>query len=382
MLFSESSGTAADGGSDQVDAQPLDIDAGPTCTSLSPWIDTCAAHSFGPDVDIPNNQSWTFDTDTGAFSSLTGSLPQVQTLTIPQEDGTQITALLTTGLRIGEGATLRAVGDKALLILSERAARIDGLLTVGSQRKDCDDFVDVGAAGNSPHCLVPVIGEGDSGPGGSFGQAGGNGYLDSVAIASPPAEIIDTLRGGCPGNDGLNSGSNIALGGAGGGAIAVVSLVEINVSSTAIVQASGAGGQGGRGGNISEPGGGGGSGGMIDISAPRVHVLGGAQIRANGGGGGGGGSATNAGLNANGLCGDNGSVGGAAGTGGTEGGPSSRGGDGGRGGSLGNNAGAGAFGESDGHGGGGGGVGVIFVRAEQKVLEPSAEISPRPLDSI
>jgi hypothetical protein len=253
---------------------------------------------------------------------------------------------------IPAGVTLRATGDKPLILISTTGMfEVSGNIDVSSKSGS-----NVGAGGNvSPDCMGGTAAMMSSGgAGGSFGGLGGAGKAVGGAGGTAPAAATSfptTLRGGCKG--GLGAGSTTGTGGNGGGAVAIIAPLVVVMGQ---ITASGAGGHGGGAGQTG--GGGGGSGGMIVIEAPTISMLGGqAALFANGGGGGQGGEGGGAG-------GDGGESTGpfAIGRGGTS---SGHGGDGGNG-AKGNGSKDGdpATNMPSGGGGGGGGGGASgFIRA-------------------
>jgi hypothetical protein len=285
-------------------------------------------------------------------------------------------------ITIRSGATLRAVGTRALVLLSSGNAAIEGVLdvsavgtTAGSGGGDGGTSRTAGGdpGGGEPGTLAD-IGDGHQGAGGGGGHAaaGGEGgsddFLFVIAVGGAGgAAIADVdgspLVGGGGGGAGADAGSG-GDGGGGGGAVQITSNRQIRVLG--VIRAHGAGGaQGDR------SGGGGGAGGTIVLEAPEITVSADAILAANGGGG--GGSDTDAGLAEN---GDDGSDGTARANGG--GGNGLGAGAGGRGGAdttlAGEDGGDGTAG-----GGGGGSIGRIrFVSDAAVVLLGAASPSAAP----
>ena len=202
-------------------------------------------------------------------------------------------------------------------------------------------------------------GGGAGGAGGSFGTKGGNGGAgggtsngDTAGQTTP----ADTLRGGCPGDDGGNGGGSTGGGGNHGGG-AVLLLAGSSITITGYVNASGGGGGGGRASKGG--GGGGGSGGMIAMAAPTITVTG--KLAADGGGGGGG--ASMAGAGGHGFDPDPTMPLQAAGGGSDGGGQSGAGAAGAAGATPASSTGS----SGDGAGGGGGGLGAIRILSGQTV---------------
>jgi hypothetical protein len=200
------------------------------------------------------------------------------------------------GLSLASGMKLSARGSKPLVLLSTGAIELLGSIDVGSHQDGMPQLrgaganpTAAGACSSVPAAAVALGGGGAAG--GSFGTQGGAGG----DRGAPPAggghagsnlEMLPAaLRGGCPGGDGsVVSTAAPAAGGDGGGAIALVAVLQIRVSAT--INASGGGGHGGAAGAASG-GGGGGSGGMIVFDSSQPLMLGpGVKLWANGGGGG------------------------------------------------------------------------------------------------
>jgi hypothetical protein len=283
-------------------------------------------------------------------------------------------------------------GPRPLVLVGAHSITVTSLLDAASRRMTSA----VGAGAAPTDCKAfptqPVLGPaGGGGAGGSFtfpGADGGKG--DGVFHAGGSAATADVgaptrLRGGCSGQPGGGESSDAGkpgAGGAGGGAVYLLSGGEISFTAMGKIDVSGAGGGGG---NATEGGGGGGSGGMLVMYGLPITTQGNTVLIANGGGGGGGGAV--------------GVPDPPAGTGGGDpslqlpivaaaGGPggivvSQNGGNGGAGFavSVGVVAIAVLGGNSDtGAGGGGGGGGAGYIRANQDlktaVVSPAADIKP------
>jgi hypothetical protein len=273
------------------------------------------------------------------------------------------------GLTLPAGATLTAHGDKPLVLLSTAAMDLSGDIDVGSHRAGLRgpgaNPTETGACSFTMAPVGPTMGGG--GYGGSLGTPGGGGgnaatQTTGGGLAGSKLDTFPTeLRGGCKGGDGSKIVDPLAVGGDGGGAIALVAAMQIHVD--AMINASGGGGQGGLA-IASNGGGGGGSGGMIvfDSSVPLTF---GARVKlwANGGGGAQGSSA---------LLGGNGGESTDPMQAAPGGSGSGTGGAGGSG-SLGSDSGAGGTTTTVGGGGGGGGGGG-FIHAPG--FTDPASISP------
>ncbi|ACY18610.1 hypothetical protein [Haliangium ochraceum] len=339
-------------------------------------------NGYGTALDIPAGERWHFDTSRGNWASDSDGKPGVATTV---ENG--VLVLWVNDFDMEAGATLRATGNRPLMIVSKLDAVIRGTLDVGSawdgitpdpgagadEAVECSGSGSGGAAGDCEH-------GGGGGGGGGFGASGGPGgrggggrdcdeQSGSLGGGLGQASVQGlALRGGCPGGRG-GHGSNpsddlFGIGGAGGGAVHVVAAQTIQLEG--VIYAGGGGGAAGQGSRAG--GGGGGSGGFIGLEAPDIALLDDSVLAANGGGGGGGtnsGSGTEAGTN--GLEGAAAAAGG-LGDGGTDG----LGGDGGA-----FSPDEGQAGESGDRGGGGGGGAagkILFlgnVSSDRGVTSPS-----------
>lgn len=188
-------------------------------------------------------------------------------------------------------ATLRAIGTRSLVIVSETSLTVtaSGIIDVSSYRT-----LGGTGAGSSTACAGTAgtnnnAGSG-GGAGGSFGSKGGNGgagdMMASGGIATAPI-LVTTIRGGCGGGTGGSSaGSNSGgIGGRGGGSLYLIAGAAMQIDGALL-----ANGAGGSGGQDRSGGGGGGSGGLIGLDAPDVRIGPGGVVQANGGGGGSGGA--------------------------------------------------------------------------------------------
>lgn len=256
-------------------------------------------------------------------------------------------------------------GSRPLVIVSSTTMEVTAKLDAASHRGGT-----TGPGANGAMCpVLAAAATEDGGAGGSFGGRGGAGG-DSGSGGSPAAgPVVPTaLRGGCAGGNAhavfVGGG---AKAGAGGGAVYLIARTSIDITASAVIDASGAGGDGASISNGGGGGGGGGSGGLVGLDAPAITIAG--AVFANGGGGGGGsragnGSATN---------GEDPQMPLMAARGGSPGcGPCGRGGDG----SVGTMR-TGIDGSStiNSGGGGGGGAGVILIVPLQAV---GGTLSPPP----
>jgi hypothetical protein len=265
---------------------------------------------------------------------------------------------------VGGPTTLSAHGSRPLVLMSSTAITVMGTIDVAAHLDGTPQPTGPGVPGGATCAPATATTNHGGGTGGSFGSVGGRGGADDGnnpgGVASDPV-VPAALRGGCPGEAGLDGGPA----GGGGGAVALLAVTRIQIDG--VINASGGGGGGTATGN--RGGGGGGAGGMIVIDAPMVAGAGGAKIFANGGSGGegNGGNGSRNGSDAP-LDPNTAAKGGAGMTSGGDGGDGAikraQGGDA---------AGSGGKGNPGGGGGGGGGVGVI--RAYQDPSLPGT-VSP------
>jgi hypothetical protein len=232
---------------------------------------------------------YTFHTDTGVLDDPAGG-----TIAVATADATTGKLISVEKLTIGDGATLRVIGDKPLVVASWTDIEIRGTIDASSTATE------LGAGANPTDCAAhaPTSGTnanagGGGGGGGGFRGVGGNGGNGSggagqrgtggTVIAEPK------LHGGCAGAKGSTGNNNNVGGdgGAGGGAFQLTAQGAVTISGT--LTAGGAGGRSGTQADNGGGGGGGGSGGMIGIEAAAITIEDGAIVAANGGGGGEGG---------------------------------------------------------------------------------------------
>jgi hypothetical protein len=283
--------------------------------------------------------------------------------------GPELALLQAEHITISDGAMVRVVGTRGLVILA-RTVDVGGSL---------DASAGAGAAlikaANGVHEAGNVCDSG--GGGGGHGTRGGTGGdADSCTFGGPGGAVIGDdaltlLVGGAAGGDGVTAACGIPPGGGGGGALQLSASERVSIAGAGAVLVGGGGGVGGLecGDGDAGAGGGGGAGGAIYIEAPVVVIDG--VLLAHGGGGGAGGN----GLTQNGPIGKGGD--GAAGTsrdpavGGVP--PAPNAGIGGAGGTGALAAGDGMMGNNNG-GGGGGGAGRIVIIGD--AIELRGFVSP------
>jgi hypothetical protein len=184
--------------------------------------------------------------------------------------------------------------------------------------------------------------------------AGGAQGLGAAGMLTP---LLGGARGGIGGCD--TTGLDIN-GGAGGGAIQIVSRGTLTVGATGVINAGGGGGK-----SIDQAYAGGGSGGVILLQAAQLQSVLGSAVVANGGGGAGASCPGEAGL----ASGDP-----------AQGGPRVAGNEtGGNGGAaMPARAGQDASVASRGGGGGGGGAGLLFIQTADGMPSLAGTQSPDP----
>jgi hypothetical protein len=275
----------------------------------------------------------------------------------------EVCVIAVDAIDIRSGGTLRTYGSRPLVLIGVTAIQVNGILdasshgTLSSLRGAGGDYLGCNA-GIAPTTL-------GGGAGGSYrvsGAAGafGNGQVTGGGMAGAIDQVL-AVRGGCIGQTGESSSSG--PGGAGGGAVYLISDHAVTLGPNGGINASGAGGPGG----ASKPSGGngGGSGGLIGIDALNIVDAGGFLL-ADGGGGG---------------CGGGGPSAGGAGTDPSHGvlpsGCTTNIFSGGYGGYLAQLPMEGSAGDpGSGGGGGGGGFGVIFLRPITAIADRSPTGQP------
>jgi hypothetical protein len=295
------------------------------------------------------------------------------TLLQPQANLPMVCVIAARDITIPMGQTVRVTGARPLALFATNTIVIAGTIDASSSHVGMR-----GAGGDTGVCQAAGIGAiatsgggGGGGAGGSLtggGGKGGNGVGGSPGgLLTPPALAgnLEHVRGGCPGARGGNSSNGAAgVGGSGGGALYFMAMNGLELTASAVINASGAAG------SSADPrtgGGGGGSGGFIGFHSAAYTFAGGARIYAIGGGGSPGGGTSTKGAVGTEATGPNntltilGSDGGGAGGGGASG--------------NGNSGTNGITGSSGGGGGGGGGGGMIGFVGQASV---AATFAPPP----
>lgn len=334
----------------------------------------------------------TFDTTTGKITASdgtvlraagTGTLSGIGFTHVSQgAPAPEIGVFQLQSLSVSQGATLRGVGDNALMLWVAGDISVSGVIDVKASKGEEGPGGGSGSIGGDSGPgggkMVTISGCDVGGGGGGFGAVGGTGGAEdgtTTCSVNPAGGVVYgngslvPLYGGSAGASGVNGTTPKGGGGGGGGALQIAADGSCTLLATGTVDAGGGGGPG-----VANGGGGGGSGGGILIEAPVVALSG--VVAANGGGGGGGGDASTPGTNgSNALASTTAAAGG---TGKTEAGLGP--GNGGSGGALSGSAKSGELGDSG--GGGGGAVGRIAIRSASGSYSGTPTISPAPVKGV
>ncbi len=289
--------------------------------------------------------------------------PDVATLVISRNNSPDVRIYAFDTLAIGQHATVRISGGKAVLLYARHTIDVAGILDVGADKQKAGPGGKPGAnkEKNDGACWF-AEGQGKAGRDHDHDSSGGGGAagdLDGAAggasnnrtggepgLTKNAPTAIAPLFGGCSGGSGAGADGHGGLGGGGGGALHLTANETITIS--------GAIKGGGRGGG----------GGKIVLEAVQIVVTG--RLSANGGAGGAGAT----GNQNNAEDGDNGLPSKQAAGGGTN----SRAGDGGDGGTSVSTAKKGS--KNKNAGGGGAGAGWIFLKTPNTPNVSGATISP------
>ncbi len=357
--FSASTGNAPGDGT-RLDAS----DDGGGCASYSLLFDSCTQPPGGTtEMTLAGTNS--YNTTTHVLTTPTGT--QMPMHLVIEGGAGPVDIVFVSSFTLAEGATFRALGERAFMIAASGLVQIDGTLeSIGPGAGSRTDAVCLTSTGSKG---INNTGGGGGGGGGGFQGKGGDGSkgdddgnqvsggVGGVMIARPAGPT-----GGCDGGAGGAANGGSGSGGDGGGAVVISSGTSIEISATGKLNVGGGGGR--PGGGSGRGAGGGGSGGMILLESASVKVRG--VLAANGGGGGEGNTTGNPG--SPGLASADPAPGGIDGDG--------NGGDGAFG-----SAGAAVAGitsndaQNGGGGGGGGGAGYIAIRCPLPVTT-SSTISP------
>jgi hypothetical protein len=297
------------GGIDAAVDAALDDVPGACATWHPLGFDPCALGGLMSALHVTAGQ-YTYDTTDrgGRLTDGSGRVVVESGVTATPFDGSPVAVLWVTRFTVDAGAAIRVVGRKPLLVVAWETIEVGGSLDAGSNTAPPVRFgagANEGCGANTGHdgSDPPTTGGSGGGGGGGFQGGGGLGARGGspTATGGPggAAAASPLIRGGCPGGASGAAGpiatlpatpASRAQGGAGGGAIRLVSHDAIMVAGS--ISANGAGGAGAPL-NSACGGGGGGAGGYAALEAPSVTISG--AITANGGGGGGGGGPNDSG---------------------------------------------------------------------------------------
>jgi hypothetical protein len=238
------------------------------CATYTPANVTSLTNS-GPDVMLTASTTLITDGCVG-LGSATGHV-------VAQSGGAPMVCLIEVNtLSVAAGVTVNVVGAYPLVIVSQGAVHIDGVIDVSSYVNPTAPMITqigagAGTGGNAGTNGTAGNGNTDGGGGGGgLGGNGGNGADEGMMSAAGNGGMgvtstLTPLIGGAHGGNG--SGNTVAAGGAGGGAIQISSYTTIAITGT--IAAAGAAGHGGDSGG---GGCGGGSGGGILLEAASVTL--------------------------------------------------------------------------------------------------------------
>lgn len=226
-----------------------------------------------------------------ATPSTTPALPAGARFEVKGAD--KIAVLIVGGLDVNVPLVVR--GARSLVVVAARAARVGSSIDAGGkgEKPGPGGFAFGAGDGRGKDGEEGSVDQDSGGGGGSFGSLGAAGGDTPSGKAGGAAGIVygddpSLFFGGSPGGEGspVDKCRPRQLGGGGGGAIQISSLVSVEVLAGAWINTGGGGGRGGCYDNGSA-GGGGGSGGTIFLESRSIMIAG--TLASNGGGGGGGG---------------------------------------------------------------------------------------------
>lgn len=232
--------------------------------------------------------------DTTALT-IDGAAPiRGQLVAIPQLGaGPELALLQAQHISVADGAVVRIVGTRGLVILA-RTIELGGTLDASASAATPGPGAAPSKAANGVHEPGDVCDSG--GGGGGHGTAGGTGGDSSTCTFGGAGggvvgdDALSVLVGGATGGDGVTGACGIPPGGGGGGALQLSASERVSIAPAGVVLVGGGGGIGGFecGDGDAGAGAGGGAGGAIYVEAPIVVIDG--MVLAHGGGGGAGGN--------------------------------------------------------------------------------------------
>ncbi len=295
----ESDASLADGGAtDDATVSPDAPLAADSCADdasrdgayVCPPIGSIDAGSFAPsnfdptaidaaaigDIDVSDDAGCQFDTNALTLACAHQSFVYSVT-SVDQDGGPQLAVFATGAFTIEPGVVVDAWGARPLVIYAQGPIDIEGELRASGSLS-----IHTPPAGNLPSGSL------DPGPATVKGSQGGAGYCGRAGNGGPTygSPTLVPLVGGSSSDyfAASDQSRNYLWGGAGGGAIAVVSRTSVSVGPAGLINANGESGSLVEVFNMDQlVGTGGASGGAIVIEAPRVSVTG--DLAANGGGG-------------------------------------------------------------------------------------------------
>jgi hypothetical protein len=236
-----------------------------------------------PDIALPAGTR--IDTDSGVVQDGNGSAVAVKSVLVPQAGAPEIRVLEAHSFSV-DGAVI--TGSRAIAFVARGPITLSGRLTARASTANGGPGAQSSATCNgkdanqfSCSCAPVLCAVGTGGAGNAQAGGGGGGRSLPNANGGGALSAFSPLAGGCSGGSQRDpSGINVvARGGAGGGAVQLVSLDKVTLDAQGVVDVGGGGGASTTGG---------GSGGIVVIEAPQVSISGsGAGVAANGGAGGG-----------------------------------------------------------------------------------------------
>ncbi len=277
---------AADGKSTTTNTCALGCAAdGTRCLTFEPsnGLGGALAMASGePDVVLPSGAK--IDTDLGTIVDGNGVPVAITSTLIAQTGGPNIRAFIAHSMTVND---LSVHGAAALALVAPEAITIQGVVDAAAHAStagpgaESSPFACASLVVQEFDCGTPTVTVTPSSGGGGDGVAGGNGHGEgNTSSGGTAVSGFTPLYGGCRGGDLLStSNATVGRGGAGGGAVEIVSLRSITLTGTGFLSVGGGGGSSSCGG---------GSGGVVILEAPAVQLNGGSTgVTANGGAGGG-----------------------------------------------------------------------------------------------
>lgn len=274
----------------------------PHCRALVPSYGVSAPSGTLPDLAVTanttlnisncNNTPPSVDVVVGTTTTSLVGAPQIAKAT---QNGPPICIVRFGRITIDAGQTLTIVNDGAIgHVLSLHATgdiQVNGTLTFLNNAGGPSPGLTVSVTNGTPPFTAPGAGGGGAARAGGNGGAcnGCSGTAVPAGAGGPAITTSSTVL--TPGSKGGNVTSSdgmftYGIGGAGGGAVHLVSLTRVAVGATGRLVLNGKGAVGQP--NVRSLGAGGGSGGTLAIEAPMLSFSAGSIAVANGGGAAGG----------------------------------------------------------------------------------------------